>query len=81
MQQFLTREIERSCILPGASNFEKASNETELSSVTDADIWKPKMFYAKRISETLLNSSNSTWTVVNKQDQWSMKKCFLAVGT
>ena len=68
-------------ILPGVSNFEKASNETDLSSVTDADISRPKMFNAKRISETLLNSSNSTWSVVNKQDQWSMKKGFLGVGT
>ena len=73
--------VERSCILPGVSNFEKASNETDLSSVTDTDISKPKMFYTKRISENLLNSSDSTWTVVNEKDQWSMKNCFQGVGT
>ena len=55
----------------------------ELSSVTDTDITKPKMFYAKGIFETILNSSDGTWTVVNREwaTQWSMKNCFRGVCT
>ena len=45
-------------IVKEESNFEEASNESEMSNVTDTAMSKPKMSYAKLISEALLNSSN-----------------------
>ena len=44
-----------------ASNFEEVSNETQMSlsgNATDSDTSKPKISYAKLISEALLNSIN-----------------------
>ena len=43
-------------IVKEESNFEEASNESEMSNVTDTGMSKPKMSYAKLISEALLNS-------------------------
>ena len=45
-------------ILKGEPNFEEASHESEMSSVTDKGISKPKISYAGLISEALLNSPN-----------------------
>ena len=40
------------------SEFEEVSNGAKVTSVSYRDLSKPKMFYAKLISEALLNSSN-----------------------
>ena len=59
-----TLNIDKRCLVPDAfnikeePNFEEASNESEMFSVTDTDMSKPKMSYAKLISEALLNSPN-----------------------
>ena len=45
-------------IVKEESNFEEASNESEMSNVTYTGMSKPKLSYAKLISEALLNSSN-----------------------
>ena len=59
-----TLNIDKRCLVPDAfimkeePNFEEASSESEMSSVTDKGMSKPKMSYARLISETLLNSPN-----------------------
>ena len=45
-------------IVKEESNFEEASNESEMSNVTYTGMSKPKLSYAKLISEALLNSPN-----------------------
>ena len=63
-----TLNIDERCFVPDTfimkeePNFEEASNESEMSNVTDKDmskqVSKPKMSYARLISEALLNSPN-----------------------
>ena len=59
-----TLNIDKRCLVPDAfnikeePNFEEASNEAEMFSLTDTETSKPKMSYAKLISEALLNSPN-----------------------
>jgi len=57
-----TLKIDKKLLVPDAyirkekPNFEEASNESEMSTVTDKGMSKPKMSYARLISEALLNS-------------------------
>jgi hypothetical protein len=63
-----TLNIDKSCLIPDVfnekeePNFEEASNESEMSNITDKvmskQVSKPKMSYARLISEALLNSPN-----------------------
>ena len=59
-----TLEIDKSdeFIVKEESNFEETSNESEMSNVTDTGMSKPKMSYAKLISEALKVTGKS-WTM------------------